>query len=436
MSLFREISLQKNISISLSHNADDMQLVFDKEQLEKVFFNLLNNAFKFTPAGGKISLTAALQSGKIITKVMDNGRGIAPEFMDNIFESYFQVPDYEVQNTGYGIGLALAKNIVEQHGGNISVESTTDEHDGENGTIFTVTLPQNNIDTPTIINYSKTILSQTTANSIVALSVESPEKSTVTDKIATILIVEDNAELRNVIVEHFACQYCVLESSNGSRGLDIALESIPDIVISDVMMPEMDGFEFCAALKKDKRTSHVPVILLTAKSAQRDHVTGLETGADIYLTKPFSTRILELHVQNLLAARERLWEKFSKQVTAPVKAAELHYYRNNIDKEFLMNLTEIVDKHFEEEDFGVEKLSRKIAMSAPILYKKLKAVTGLTVNEFIKNHRMQKAGEMLLQTNMNVNEVAFTVGYNDTKYFSREFKKKFGKTPSEYSKGG
>ena len=256
------------------------------------------------------------------------------------------------------------------------------------------------------------------------------------DRSATILIVEDNAEIRLLINQVFNRDYNVIEATNGLQGLDMAAEHIPDVIISDVMMPEMDGFTLCHKLKTDERTSHIPVLLLTAKSSQSEQIEGLETGADIYLTKPFSTKILELSIRNLLHAREKLWLKFNEKTTIPEKKEDLSFYKNNIDKEFIINLTQIVEEFIDDPEFGVEKLSRKIAMSTPVLYRKLKAVTGLTVNEFIKNQRLQKAAELLLHADTTVSEAAFAVAFNDTKYFSREFTKKFGKKPSEYAREG
>ncbi|MFT3936602.1 MAG: DNA-binding response regulator [Chitinophagaceae bacterium] len=219
----------------------------------------------------------------------------------------------------------------------------------------------------------------------------------------------------------------------------IATQQIPDIIISDIMMPIMDGLELCAKLKTDERTSHIPVILLTAKSTQSDQVSGLETGADMYLTKPFSTKVLELNVRNLLAARERLRQIFQRQLNTytpeepketPGKISGL----NAIEQEFLQKVINIVEENLDNPDFGVEMLSRKVAMSAPILYKKIKAVSQLSVNDFIKSIRLKKATQLLSEKQMTVYEVAYAVGYNDLKHFRQEFKKQFGKTPSEYAK--
>jgi YesN/AraC family two-component response regulator len=264
-----------------------------------------------------------------------------------------------------------------------------------------------------------------------------PEAGTANEKKCTILIAEDNAELRKIISEAFCANYDLVECENGLQAWEAAIAKIPDIIVSDVMMPEMDGFSLCAKLKTDERTSHIPVILLTAKSTQNDQVTGLETGADVYLTKPFSTKILQLTVRNTLTSREKLRQQFASQLQTlqpAAPSADLSVnVSNSIDKEFLQKLTALVHEHMDNEAFGVDMLSRKLGMSAPILYKKINALTGLSVNDFVKSLRLKKAAELLREGEMTVYEVAYAVGYNDRKYFSREFKKQFGQTPSEYT---
>ncbi len=443
-SSFQETSLAKHIHVSFIHDAEDIPVYFDKEQLEKVFFNLLANAFKFTQEGGRISLMVEQQDNKVNITVTDNGRGIAPEYLDKLFTNFFQVADHGLQNTGYGIGLALSKNIVELHKGTISVESEPSLNGKEGRTVFTVTLLQGNR------HFETTDLTET--NPVTKTAVVEPvpvaaahqpitTAETTKEKQFSILIAEDNPELRSLVKETFNDQYNVIDCEDGLQGWNTAVEQIPDLIISDVMMPEMDGFTLCNKLKTDERTSHIPVILLTAKSSQDDQVSGLETGADIYITKPFSTKILELNVRNLLAAREKLRQKFSQQIiAAPEKTTTTETaadtFVNTVDKEFLTRVMQLVDEHMDDPDFGVEKLARKVAMSPPILYKKIKAVSNMSVNEFVKSLRLKKAAQLLQQTDMTVYEVAYNVGYNDRKYFSREFKKQFGKTPSEYAGTG
>jgi ligand-binding sensor domain-containing protein/signal transduction histidine kinase/CheY-like chemotaxis protein/AraC-like DNA-binding protein len=438
-SSFQETSLAKHIHVSLIHDKEDVPVYFDKEQLEKVFFNLLANAFKFTQEGGRISLMVEQNDSKVNITVTDNGRGIAPEYLEKLFTNFFQVADHGLQNTGYGIGLALSKNIVELHKGSISVESEPTLNGKEGRTVFTVTLLQGNRHFETSVSTEAIPVIKPSEIESAAIAVPHlPITETTTEKQFSILIAEDNPELRTLVKEALNDQYHVIACEDGLQGWNTAVEQIPDLIISDVMMPEMDGFEFCEKIKTDERTSHIPVILLTAKSSQNDQVSGLETGADIYITKPFSTKILELNVRNLLSAREKLRQKFSQQIiAAPETTATVETpadtFVNNVDKEFLTRVLQIVDEHMDDPDFGVEKLAKKVAMSPPILYKKIKAVSNMSVNEFVKSLKLKKAAQLLQQTDMTVYEVAYNVGYNDRKYFSREFKKQFGKTPSEYA---
>lgn len=438
---FREMSLSKNISMSLVHDEDFVEVNFDEQQLEKVFFNLLANAFKFTSEGGRIGLHISSRGGNVVIKVTDNGRGIAPQYLEKLFTNFFQVADHGLQNTGYGIGLALAKNIVELHKGSISVESVPSQNNAEGKTVFTVTLPKNAqlVSAPKIKSNSHSI------PELVSLF-SAPENKGENDilpgnKKYTLLIAEDNAELVQLIKETLAPVYNIISAENGRLGLETAQSEIPDLIISDVMMPEMDGFALCEKIRQDERTCHIPVILLTAKSAQTDQVAGLQQGADLYLTKPFSIKVLELSVQNLLAARERFRQKLTKElaslpVTDTEKApAKNDIFLNNLDKAFLEKVILLIDQHIDDPRFGVEMLSRKVAMSAPVLYKKLRGLTNMSVNEFIKLQRFKKAAALLTQKGLTVNEVSFAVGYDDRKYFSREFKKLFGVTPSEFSMG-
>ena len=423
---FRELSQSRRIIASFTHDMPQAPAYFDREQLDKVFFNLLSNAFKFTPEGGRISLHAAQHKNNYIITVTDNGRGIAPEYLDKLFTNFFQVADHGFQNTGYGIGLALAKNIVELHKGTLTVESEPPADGKEASTCFTVTLQQGRA------HFEGT--QQVMSSSPVCVTEEDIQPALPEENCPlTVHIVEDNPELRGLIRQTFSERYVVLESENGAEGLALATAQVPDIVISDVMMPEMDGLRFCYLLKTDERTSHIPVILLTAKSSQEDQVCGLETGADLYLTKPFSTRVLELNVHNLLASREKMRQKYGRQLQAERPALPIAALPNSLDNAFLEKLTQLVHEHMADPAFGVDMLARKVAMSQPVLYKKLKAVTNMSVNDFVKSLRLKKAAELLRQKQYTVYEVAYMVGYNDRKYFSREFKKQFGKTPSAYA---
>lgn len=434
---FRDISLQKNISTSFIFDGQALPLWFDKEQLEKVFFNLLTNAVRFTPANGQIIVQVTETPTEAVVKVIDNGRGIAAEYLDKVFTNFFQVDDHGLQNTGYGIGLALARNIVSLHKGSITAESIPATGDQPGNTTFIVRLLKGNQ------HYGNQVVNTGAGTPLTAATVQGTDHYTLpagTDphQPATLLIVEDNVELRHIIREKFAAQFTILEAADGMAGWELAIAEIPDIIISDVMMPQMDGYELCRRLKTDQRTSHIPVILLTARSTQTDQVSGLETGANLYITKPFSTKVLALHVRNLLQARDNWRRIFQHQFGAgipPVTPPVQEPLVNTVEQEFLQQVIGIVEENLDNQDFGVEMLSRKVAMSAPILYKKIKAVSNMSVNDFIKSIRLKKAAELLRGKEHNVFEVSQAVGYNDRKYFSREFKKQYGVTPSEYAGG-
>ncbi|MBS1563299.1 MAG: response regulator, partial [Bacteroidetes bacterium] len=431
---FRDISVSRNIQARFNSASPYIEAWFDKDQLEKVFYNLLSNAFKFTPDGGNIELSITEKKSVIEIKVTDDGRGIAHENIEKLFDNYFQEDDAGKQNTGYGIGLALSKSIVEMHKGTLTVSSEA-APGMQHTTCFSVLLPKGKehfMQEQLIIPQRETRLIQS------PLPVPTPATSSLPEQEAngslnTILLVEDNVSIRTFIREALQKQYHILESSNGLEGLACATETIPDLIISDVMMPEMDGLAFCNKIKTDARTSHIPVILLTAKTAVAHQVSGLQTGADIYLTKPFSIEVLELQLRNLLALRERLRQRFQQQFALappaethpqespgdqgePVADAPLH----EADEAFLQNIIQIVQEHMDDPSFGIALLSKKAAMSQPVLFRKIKAITGMTANDFVKSLRLKKATELLKDNRHTVYEIAYMVGYESSKYFSRE----------------
>ncbi|MNQ77970.1 Sensor histidine kinase TodS [compost metagenome] len=434
---FEDLSRKKNIHFSFIYDQEPLMLYFDKEQLEKVFFNLLSNAFKFTPDQGHIKINIQTEQNQVLISISDTGRGIAPQYLEQLFVNYFQVDDHSIQNTGYGIGLALAKNIIELHKGNIKVSSKPASETEAGFTHFELNLLRGNAHFAAQ-QISAPIQSQPSPapkEDPVRQIAEHPENLGLQSKEIkrpTVLIVEDNWELRALISSTLESDYEVLSAENGLEGWNIATVEIPDLIISDVMMPEMDGFTLCNQLKSDERTSHIPILLLTAKSGQTDQISGLSQGADIYLTKPFSTRILQLQVHNLLEAREKMRKKYSRELILEPNQVVV----NPVNEQFLSRLIGIIEDHMEEENFGVELLAEKIGMSQSVLYKKLKALTDLSVNDFSKSIRLKKAAQLLLQKHYTVYEVGYMVGFSDRKYFSREFKKQFGQTPSQYIEAG
>ncbi|MES2278122.1 MAG: two-component regulator propeller domain-containing protein [Bacteroidota bacterium] len=439
----------KNIGTDFQSSTGHILLYFDKEQLEKVFFNLIYNACKYTDDYGFIKIGIEEKKDSVEIIITDNGRGIAPHNLNNLFENYFQENDHGKQNTGYGIGLALAKSIVDLHKGLIKVESFSSVEG--NKTSFSVILkkglhhfkqqqPVNKPNNPALSHkpHQNDEIIGTPNNS--AGMYKGRETFS-----HTILLIEDNADLRLFIAEHLQQQFNIVECANGQEGWNRATELIPDIIISDIMMPEMDGITLCNHLKADERTNHIPVILLTAKSSTDNQVEGLTTGATIYITKPFSIEVLALQISNLLLLREKIHERFYNQIRYPaplVKGSSSNLQNDEklsstilsspIEDAFLQKIVNLIVLHIDSPELNVPFLSREMGMSQPVLYKKLNALSGSSVNDLIKFIRLNKAMELLQEKDKTVYEIAYMVGFSDRKYFSKEFKKLFGKAPNEY----
>jgi ligand-binding sensor domain-containing protein/signal transduction histidine kinase/CheY-like chemotaxis protein/AraC-like DNA-binding protein len=430
---FSHLAQANGIQYEFAHGQENINLFFDKRQLEKVLFNLLSNAFKFCDKGGQISVSVLQSEEEVAISISDNGVGIPAESLKGLFSDYFQV-DEQQSHIGSGIGLALSKAIVEEHQGHISVESSLAEN-GLNGfTKFTVRLKKGKSHFKTALfdgikNYPAhpDLYTQQAEESITVLK---PEKET-NPAAETILVVEDNSEIRSLITSLIGSHYQIAESENGLLGWETAVEILPDLIICDIMMPVMDGIELCRRLKQDERTSHIPVIILTARSSHIHQVSGLETGADAYITKPFSLELLLLNVRNLLMSRQVMRQKFLKHIHLQPKELTI----NAIDEAFMLKLLKYIDEHIADEDFGVSELASMIGMSKPVLYKKIRQLTNLSVNDFVKSIRLKKAMELFKLNRFTIYEVAYQVGFNDPKYFSREFKKQFGKSPREIMNG-
>lgn len=418
---FETAAAAKHINLQFECVASDIPLTFDKGQLEKVFFNLLNNALKFTVEGGHIGVAVADHADGVQVTVTDDGTGISPKHLPHIFTTYYQVREGDTHHMGYGLGLAIAKSIVELHKGTIQVQSRKATPAEPGTTRFTVMIPKGLKEEKE--KTVSTILPQTLT--------EQDEKETAFDTRQIILVIEDNDELRAFIQESLEGKYEIITSSNGEQGLEKAYERIPDMVICDVMMPGITGLDVCTNLKRDIRTNHIPVILLTARAADDQKLEGMQTGADAYITKPFSIQMLELQITNLLALRAAMKERYIHRVTLGPRNIEI----TNSDEAFLNEAVNLVEEHLDDPEFGVPMMSTHLAISQSVLYKKLKALTDMSVNDFIKSIRLKRAAQLLSQSSMHINEVAFNVGYNDRKYFSKEFKKHFRVTPSEYAEG-
>jgi ligand-binding sensor domain-containing protein/signal transduction histidine kinase/DNA-binding response OmpR family regulator len=426
---FQHLAETRRIDYKFIHEQSDIEAFFDKVQLEKVLFNLLSNAFKFTGEHGMIKVIVEESTDEVIVKVKDNGKGIPYESQNKLFSDFFQVDEQGSGHIGSGIGLALSKSIMESHHGSIGIVSSPATENQPGDTCFTVRLKKgsSHFKTSDFIAAQYLEKRNTIYNAPIPVEIVGVEKEQKTGK-DTLLIVEDNEEIRQMLAGFLKSDYDVVESVNGLNGWETATDILPDLIICDVMMPVMDGLEVCRKLKTDERTSHIPIILLTAKSSHVHQVDGLETGADIYVTKPFNIDLLTLNIKNLLQSRQTMRQKFSREVNLQPQNITV----NTVEHAFMVKIVQYIEDHMSEEDFSVPELAAYIGMSQPVLYKKIRAITDLSVNDFIKTVRLKKAAQLFAQKTYNVSEVSYLVGFNDPKYFSREFKKQFGQAPKEY----
>jgi len=365
-------------------------------------------------------------------RIADNGIGIAKERMDKIFDRFYQVDgSHTRESEGTGIGLALTKELVELHKGKIEVESEYGK-----GTTLKILLPlgkdhlkpeeiiEKELPKETEVTIEETELIPETENI--------KEKSDIDILLETnkplLLIVEDNSDVRKYIISHLEEDYRIQNAVDGEDGLQEALKHIPDLIISDIMMPKMDGFKLCEKLKTDERTSHIPVILLTAKATSKDKTEGYETGADDYIMKPFDANVLKARVKNLIEQRRKLREHFKKEGLIELEDKEI----TSIDKKFLEKTVKIINEHLSDTSFGVESFASELAMGRTSLHKKIVALVGEPPSELIKRIRLSKAGILLKNKLVNISEVALEGGFNNPAYFSECFKKQFGVTPSQY----
>jgi signal transduction histidine kinase/DNA-binding response OmpR family regulator/Tfp pilus assembly protein PilF len=407
---------------------------FDQEKVEKIFYNLISNAVKFTPPGGKISIDIFLSQDKyefLEIRISNTGEGIPADKLAYIFDRFYQVEDNLTRKfEGSGIGLSLVKELVELHRGEITVESRENET-----TTFIVKLPlgKNHLAAEEIMDET---VGEVLVNSepVVLQPIEvkeNGEAEMVGDTEETlVLIVEDHDELRRYIRDNLAHQYRVLEAENGRVGMEKAETHIPDLVITDVMMPEMDGFTLCRLLKQNEKTDHLPVILLTAKATVEDKLEGLEYGADDYLLKPFNSDELQMRVKNLIRSRKKLRDKFTSELFIKPRNITVQ----SVQSVFLEKLMMAIDKNMSDEHFGVEELGHEIGMSRAQLHRKIKALTNQSPSELIRNFRLQRAAEMIEQDAGNMAEIAYRVGFNSQAYFTRSFHEYFKCSPREYKK--
>ncbi len=429
---FESLAMRKQVDYQVIVEDTPATCYFDKDKVEKILNNLISNAFKFTNDGKRIVVASSIAEGKAVFTVKDEGMGIAPEQLPHIFERFAKTVTSELQ-PGSGIGLALTKELVDLHKGKIEVESKEGK-----GTIFKVTLPVDktvfddneiNFSAPNIIQQTTISTSQTPGVKS-AITISADFQSAIRNPQSPILlVVEDNPDVCNYIADQFREHYQIIEAENGRLGLEKALETTPDLIISDIMMPEMDGTEFCKLLKTNEKTSHIPVVMLTALAEQGDRLKGLELGADDYLIKPFDAKELTVRVANLIAGRQKLQEHYRRSLNSFAPIAEVK--AESVDAVFLKKVRDAVEANLEEENFSVVELSSHVGMSRSQLHRKLSALTGFSPNEVIRNMRLERAKQLLEKRAGNASEVAYMTGFNSPAYFAKCFKDYFGVTPSD-----
>lgn len=430
---FRELAHQRKIQFEISTHHTQINALYDADQLEKVFFNILSNAFKFTPPGGKVAVSMGTDTDqkRYFVRVEDNGKGIPADKLPFIFERYFRADEQtnmEAEDGGTGIGLSLVKHIVELHDGSIDVESTPGK-----GSVFTVWLPL-----PPAVTAIEEVPDWSEDASSFAPAEVLPEWSTTpapalgpeTVVKPQLLVIEDNADIREYLAAHLAEEYDVEMAENGEQGLEKVLKLVPDLVICDISMPGMDGIELTRQVKSRVEISHIPVILLTARTALIFKMDGLESGADDYITKPFNLSLLQLRIRNLIESRRVLREKFAKglQRFDPTPSDVL---LPDLDQEFLAKTTQIVEENIENPDFSIDDLARKLLMNRKQVYRKIKALTDSTPVEFIRVIRLKRAAALLRSHQFTISEITYKVGFQDLKYFRERFRAFFGVNPSD-----
>jgi signal transduction histidine kinase/ligand-binding sensor domain-containing protein/DNA-binding response OmpR family regulator len=407
--LFAAGMARKGISFDFRTDTEQLYMSFDAEKLSKVFINILSNAYKFTPAEGVISVELTrMDDERIRIDVTDTGVGIPEDALDKVFERFYQVKRDDNNNyQGSGIGLHISKEFVTLHGGEIHAERMP-----QGGSRFVVVLP---------------CTDETTEEADAdEAAFEAELKRSDSPKL---LIVEDNKDLRNLISSRFREHYTILQAGDGVEGLELALKEIPDLILSDVMMPRMDGIEMSRQIKGDIRTSHIPLILLTAKTGEESKLEGLTAGADDYISKPFNQEILQIKIRNLIETRKRKQDLFDKQIRIEPSKIVV----NSLDEQLIRKAIDYTEANISNPDFSVEELSRELGMSRVHLYKKLSSLAGKTPIEFIRVIRLKRAAQLLKESRLTVSEIAYEVGFNNPKYFRKYFKDEFGVLPSQYS---
>ena len=417
---FRMALLKKHISFSFEATPDtDFRMMADSEKMERIYFNLLSNAVKYTPENGKIMVRLEAEATNFRFSVFNSGSHISPKEVDAIFERFYQIDGHQA---GTGIGLALVRAFVEMHGGQITA------HSDEKGATFTVLFPAQSISQyhPTVV----TLPSEEAEVSTTLVETDFPmgEEETRDADRPTVLVIDDNADIRNYVKTLLAEEYHVLDAPEAATGIRLAMKYVPDVIVSDVMMPGMDGVECCRRLKTELQTCHIPVILLTACSLDEQRIQGYNGGADSYISKPFNSQLLLSRIRNLIDSRRQLRQFFGDNQTLAKENI------CDIDKDFVSRFKSLVEEKMRDPELNVEDLGKDMGLSRVQLYRKLKSLTNYAPNELLRQARLKKATSLLASSEMTVAEIAYEVGFSSPSYFTKCYKEQFGESPTDFLK--
>ncbi len=445
VSCFTSLADKMQIELQFQPEVKSIITWFDRDKIEKILSNLLSNAFKYTEEEGGVTVAIGTALSElpglgnvksVRVSVTDTGIGIEEEILPYIFDRFYHSGSFvSLDQAGSGIGLSMARSLAEIHHGKIEVSSVLGQ-----GSEFVLFIPfgeeylkedekERDDDPDALYSYAE----KTRINIIRSMNIATRKKKTEVTRESDkplVLVVEDSEDIRSYIMSSLKNSYEFIEAENGMEALDLAMKYNPDMIITDILMPEMDGYEFCSRIKHTLEISHIPVVMLTAKSGDESRQKGLETGADAYITKPFNLKLLETQINNLIQSRDRMKERFRKELV--YKPADIVI--TSTDEKFLSRAIEVVEKNIANPEFDVISFSHDMAMSQSTLYRKLKAITGESTNNFIKEIRLKRAATILSQNELSISEVSFMVGYDDPAYFAKSFKQKFKSSPSEYAK--
>ena len=421
---FQAAARKKHIHFSFDSMPDtDYHTLADMEKLERIYFNLLSNAFKFTPENGKIAVHLSSLSKEdkrwIRFTVANTGSMISAEHIRNVFDRFYKI---DMHHTGSGIGLALVKAFVEMHGGMISVES-----DEKQGTVFTVELPVQSCEAVAAEPDTTLVSADSRTTDVLLAEEEELEKGYDSSK-PSVLIIDDNEDIRSYVHTLLHTDYTVIEAADGSEGIRKAMKYVPDLIISDVMMPGIDGIECCRRLKSELQTCHIPVILLTACSLDEQRIQGYDGGADSYISKPFSSQLLLARVRNLIDSHRRLKQFFGDgQTLAKEDVCDM-------DKDFVERFKSLIEEKMGDSGLNVEDLGKDMGLSRVQLYRKIKSLTNYSPNELLRIARLKKAASLLASSDMTGAEIGYEVGFSSPSYFAKCYKEQFGESPTDFLK--